>query len=354
MPTLIRLIDCSPIAEETAPFAAPPQQLQQLLRPVEAAPLEHIPKAFSFSSIGTYHGGGIANFQRNNTVMETTSAQAFHYSAWKDKRQHVSNSWNEQQAQVGSRRGEDKKLQTNVTICSNTCSGVGKPYYQDIAKENNISHYFEHGDTNNVKNIIPWQHNNHIYAPVPVQTQNSYQHRQHGMIALRSRTSAAQSSHSDSTRILTSVENPWIVRSPWIDRSGHYCYDNNHLMDTSQSDYVYPACGQRRTDHPVSQSTTAVKPRHTRKAFVPFEGRLRDLREFKKEYGHCHIPTSTRKRDQLKKYYSLGVWCSGVRLAYKKIQKNEEPKLNLTDEQIQLLEDEGFKWSAVRVRRKIK
>ena len=349
MPTLIRLIDCSPIAEETAPFAAPPQQLQQLQRPVEAAPLEHIPKAFSFSSIGTY-GGGIANFQRNNTVMETTSAQAFHYSA---ERQHVSNNfnWNEQQAQVGSRRGEDKKLQTNVTICSNTCSGVGKPYYQDIAKENYIPHYSEHGDTNNVKNIFPWQHNNHIYAPVPGQTQNSYQHQQHGMIASRSRTSAAQSSHSYSTRILTSVENP-IVRNPWIDRSGHYCHDNNHLKDTSQSDYVYPACGQRRTDHPVSKSTAAVNRRYKRRGFVPFKERLRNFREFKKEYGHCNIPTSTRKRDQLKKYYSLGVWCSGVRLAYKRIKNNEEPKLKLTDEQIQILEDEGFKWSAVRVRKR--
>ena len=41
---------------------------------------------------------------------------------------------------------------------------------------------------------------------------------------------------------------------------------------------------------------------------------------------------------------SLGRWCNNLRVSYKKIQNNQMPNMNLSDEQIQRLNDAGFKW----------
>ena len=41
----------------------------------------------------------------------------------------------------------------------------------------------------------------------------------------------------------------------------------------------------------------------------------------------------------------LGKWCSKVvRCSYKKIQNNQMPSMKLSDEQIQPLNDAGFRW----------
>jgi hypothetical protein len=41
----------------------------------------------------------------------------------------------------------------------------------------------------------------------------------------------------------------------------------------------------------------------------------------------------------------LGKWCSTVvRCSYKKIQNNQMPSMKLSDEQIQRLNDAGFRW----------
>ena len=37
-------------------------------------------------------------------------------------------------------------------------------------------------------------------------------------------------------------------------------------------------------------------------------------------------------------------WCGTVKLSYKKMQNNQKPKIKLSDEQIQRLNDAGFKW----------
>ena len=42
---------------------------------------------------------------------------------------------------------------------------------------------------------------------------------------------------------------------------------------------------------------------------------------------------------------SLGRWCNVLRSAYKKIQNNQKPHVKPSDEKIQRLNDEGFKWS---------
>ncbi|GAG78697.1 unnamed protein product, partial [marine sediment metagenome] len=40
----------------------------------------------------------------------------------------------------------------------------------------------------------------------------------------------------------------------------------------------------------------------------------------------------------------LGKWCAAVRGAYKKMQNNQKTYIKLSDEQIQRLNDAGFKW----------
>jgi hypothetical protein len=58
---------------------------------------------------------------------------------------------------------------------------------------------------------------------------------------------------------------------------------------------------------------------------------------FKAKYGHCDV-------SQPGENASLGRWCNGLRVSYKKIQNNHMPT-KLSDEQIQRLNEAGFKWS---------
>jgi len=83
---------------------------------------------------------------------------------------------------------------------------------------------------------------------------------------------------------------------------------------------------------------------------VCFNSRLTCLIEFRKEHGHCNVPTCTRKKDRSNKYYNLGVWCGNVRKAYKRMQQNKKPALRLKDEDIQRLDEIGFRWQQKRTR----
>jgi hypothetical protein len=68
-----------------------------------------------------------------------------------------------------------------------------------------------------------------------------------------------------------------------------------------------------------------------------FDDRFNDLMAFKTKYGHCDV--STRGDD-----VSLGKWCSQLRGSYQKMQNKQKPQMKLSDEQIQRLNDAGFKW----------
>jgi hypothetical protein len=82
-----------------------------------------------------------------------------------------------------------------------------------------------------------------------------------------------------------------------------------------------------------------------------FDDRLNDLMAFKAEHGHCDVSQNGENA-------SLGRWCSLVRRSYNKIKmkkqmKNnyysnainmERPRMNLSDEKIQRLNDSGFIW----------
>jgi len=70
-----------------------------------------------------------------------------------------------------------------------------------------------------------------------------------------------------------------------------------------------------------------------------FEQRCHDLLAFKSEFGHCNVS---------RKYSadpSLGNWCNTIRSSYKKIQQGQTPRRNLTQDEIERLEEIGFKWT---------
>jgi hypothetical protein len=74
-----------------------------------------------------------------------------------------------------------------------------------------------------------------------------------------------------------------------------------------------------------------------------FDERLNDLMTFKAKYGHCDVSCAGENA-------SLGRWCSVVRGSYKKMQNYQKPKIKLSDEQIQRLNDADFKWCSLRKR----
>jgi len=76
--------------------------------------------------------------------------------------------------------------------------------------------------------------------------------------------------------------------------------------------------------------------------YVPvtsFEQRCRDLEAFKSEFGHCNVSHKN----------SLGNWCSNMRFYYNQKQQGLTPKRNLTQDQIERLEEIGLKWKLSRL-----
>ena len=72
-----------------------------------------------------------------------------------------------------------------------------------------------------------------------------------------------------------------------------------------------------------------------RDKFASFDKHCHDLVEFKKEFGHCNVPTN---------YKSLGSWCCSLRTAYRGKQKGNKIRMNLSPGIIERLEEIGFKW----------
>ena len=69
-----------------------------------------------------------------------------------------------------------------------------------------------------------------------------------------------------------------------------------------------------------------------------FEGRCKQLIDFKGKFGHCNIPQKYSVNP------SLGKWCDTMRYIYNKIKQGPKPERNLTQDQIERLEEIGFKW----------
>ena len=91
---------------------------------------------------------------------------------------------------------------------------------------------------------------------------------------------------------------------------------------------------------PVDVDGIQQKSGKKRKRRTPkhsFDDHFNDLMAFKAKYGHCDV-------SQVGEDASLGMWCSVLRVSYKKMQHNQKPHTKLSDEQIQRLNDAGFKW----------
>jgi len=72
--------------------------------------------------------------------------------------------------------------------------------------------------------------------------------------------------------------------------------------------------------------------------FKTFEQHCRDLEAFKSEFGHCNVPCKYSANP------SFGIWCIQIRYSYNQIQQGQQPSRNLTQDQIERLEEIGFKW----------
>jgi len=81
------------------------------------------------------------------------------------------------------------------------------------------------------------------------------------------------------------------------------------------------------------------------KEFLIFYQRLKELEEFKAEFGHCKVlaPNSSLST---KKNASLGVWCCQIRSSYKAFKEGRKHHIALCPERIQRLENIGFEFSS--------
>ena len=70
-----------------------------------------------------------------------------------------------------------------------------------------------------------------------------------------------------------------------------------------------------------------------------FDWHFNDLMSFKAKYDHCNVSHHGEEDP------SLGSWCNGIRFSYKRIQNSQKPRMILSDEHMQRLDDAGFKWS---------
>jgi len=95
---------------------------------------------------------------------------------------------------------------------------------------------------------------------------------------------------------------------------------------------------QRLNDVGFKWSLSRALPKNGPTESSTFDNRFNDLMTFKAKYGHCDA-------SQTGKNASLGSWCNEMRVSYKKIQKNQMPRMKLSHEKIQRLNDAGFKWS---------
>ena len=71
---------------------------------------------------------------------------------------------------------------------------------------------------------------------------------------------------------------------------------------------------------------------------VCWKERYSECKEFRKNNNHCKIPTNFKENK------SLGIWVQEQRRNFKKQMKGEKPRKELTQEQIEMLDEIGFHW----------
>ena len=91
----------------------------------------------------------------------------------------------------------------------------------------------------------------------------------------------------------------------------------------------------------VPAVAAATRANKRSKVCKTFDERIKDLMSFKAEFGHCNVAKS---RSRNTKHYSLGSWCSNMRMSYKAIKEGRSSGRKLSKADIQRLENAGFEW----------
>ena len=78
---------------------------------------------------------------------------------------------------------------------------------------------------------------------------------------------------------------------------------------------------------------------------LKFNRRLKELEEFKAEFGHCNVSVPKSSASKYRQYQSLSDWCCHNRSSYKAFK---EGRNHMCPERIQRLENIGFEWSQVQ------
>ena len=117
-------------------------------------------------------------------------------------------------------------------------------------------------------------------------------------------------------------------------RENLVCRDKDYKNDSSSSvlsEY------EELEDETVQQISGNKRKRQKQS----FDECFNDLMIFKGRHGHCDVLVP-----QIDEYHAfLSQWCNNLRASYEKIQGNQKPIMNLSNEQIQRLNDAGFNWS---------
>jgi hypothetical protein len=114
-------------------------------------------------------------------------------------------------------------------------------------------------------------------------------------------------------------------------RSSYKNIQNNQMPRIQLSDGQI----QRLNDAGFKLSPVQAPPTNVPREILVFDNRFNNLMAFKAKHGHCYVPRTGE-------YVSLGSWCSEVRASYINIQNNQPPRMKLSNEQIQRLNDAGF------------
>jgi hypothetical protein len=78
---------------------------------------------------------------------------------------------------------------------------------------------------------------------------------------------------------------------------------------------------------------------------LKFNRRLKELEEFKAEFGHCNVSVPKSSASKCRQYQSLSDWCRQMRSSYKAFKEGSN---HMCPERIQRLENIGFEWSQVQ------
>jgi hypothetical protein len=78
-----------------------------------------------------------------------------------------------------------------------------------------------------------------------------------------------------------------------------------------------------------------------RKVCKTFDERFKDLMAFKAKFGHCNVPLTKSNKNT---HYSLGIWCSNMRQAFKPIKEGGIVRCKLSKTDMKRLENAGFEW----------